>query len=94
MLDAIKETRSVDGNTLADALEAKPHKTVVGKVSYTKDDHYTTRTWPIYSYSSGKPRLVTEGQAALHSRIRRLGDRAPYESALHELAERLLGRPG
>ena len=60
MLDVIKETRSVDGNTLAAALEAKPHKTVVGKVSYAKDDHYTTRTWPIYSYASGKPRLVTE----------------------------------
>jgi branched-chain amino acid transport system substrate-binding protein len=60
MLDAIEETRSVDGNTLAAALEAKPHKTVVGKVAYTKDDHYTTRTWPIYSYASGKPKLVTE----------------------------------
>lgn len=60
MLDVIKETRSVDGNVLAAALEAKPHKTVVGKVSYTKDDHYTTRTWPIYSYASGKPKLVTE----------------------------------
>jgi branched-chain amino acid transport system substrate-binding protein len=60
MLDVIKETRSVDGTTLAAALEAKPHKTVVGKVGYTKDDHYTTRTWPIYVYSSGKPKLVTE----------------------------------
>jgi branched-chain amino acid transport system substrate-binding protein len=60
MLDVIKETGSVEGNTLASALEAKPHKTVIGKVSYTKDDHYTTRTWPIYSYSSGKPKLVTE----------------------------------
>jgi branched-chain amino acid transport system substrate-binding protein len=60
MLDVIREARSVDGNVLAAALEAKPHKTVVGEVSYTKDDHYTTRTWPIYSYASGKPKLVTE----------------------------------
>jgi branched-chain amino acid transport system substrate-binding protein len=60
ILDAIRETGSVDGNVLADALEAKPHKTVVGTVRYTKDDHYTKRTWPIYSYSSGKPKLVTE----------------------------------
>ncbi len=58
ILDAIRETGSVDGNTLADALEAKPHKTVVGKVSYTKDDHYPTHAWPIYVYSSGKPKLV------------------------------------
>jgi len=60
IIDAIRETGSVDGNVLAAALEAKPHKTVVGKVAYTKDDHYTTRTWPIYSYASGKPKLVTE----------------------------------
>jgi branched-chain amino acid transport system substrate-binding protein len=60
ILDVIKETGSVDGNVLADALEAKPHKTVVGDVTYTKDDHYPSRTWPIYSYSSGVPKLVTE----------------------------------
>ena len=60
ILAAIKETGSVDGNTLADALEARPHKTVVGKVSYTRDDHYPIRTWPIYDYSSGKPKLVTK----------------------------------
>lgn len=60
ILDAIKETGSVDGSVLADALEAKPHKTVVGEVTYTKDDHYPSRTWPVYSYASGKPKLVTE----------------------------------
>jgi branched-chain amino acid transport system substrate-binding protein len=60
IFDVIKETHSVDGNALAAALEARPHKTVVGRVAYTKDDHYTTRTWPIYSYASGKPKLVTE----------------------------------
>jgi branched-chain amino acid transport system substrate-binding protein len=60
MLDTIEETGSVDGNTLANALEAEPHKTVLGRVEYTKDDHYTARTWPIYVYSSGKPKLVAE----------------------------------
>jgi branched-chain amino acid transport system substrate-binding protein len=60
MLEAIKETGSVSGNALADALEAKPHKTIIGNFTYTKDEHRPSRTWPIYDYSSGKPRLVTE----------------------------------
>lgn len=60
ILDVIEETGSVDGDTLADALEAKPHNTVVGKLTYTPDNHQPSRTWPIYSYSSGKPKLVTE----------------------------------
>jgi branched-chain amino acid transport system substrate-binding protein len=60
MLETIKETGSVDGNTLADALEAKAHKTIIGDFRYTSGDHHPTRTWPIYVYSSGKPRLVTE----------------------------------
>lgn len=58
IIDAIKETDSVNGNTLADALEAKPHHTAVGEVTYTKDDHHTSRTWMIYDYSSGTPKLV------------------------------------
>jgi branched-chain amino acid transport system substrate-binding protein len=60
ILDAIKETGSVDGEVLADALEAKPHETIVGKLRYTRTDHHPIRTWPIYSYSSGKPKLVTK----------------------------------
>lgn len=60
VLDAIEETGSVDGNTLADALEAKPHETVVGNLSYTPTDHHPTRTWPIYSYATGQPKLVTK----------------------------------
>jgi branched-chain amino acid transport system substrate-binding protein len=59
ILQVIEETHSVNGNELADALEAKPHKTIVGDVSYTKDNHYPTRTWPIYVFSDGKPKLVT-----------------------------------
>jgi branched-chain amino acid transport system substrate-binding protein len=58
ILDAIRETGSVEGNVLADALEAKPHRTVLGEVTYTEDDHHTARTWLIYDYSSGQPKLV------------------------------------
>jgi branched-chain amino acid transport system substrate-binding protein len=58
ILDAIRETGSVNGSTLADVLEARPHKTVVGNVTYTKDEHHTVGTWLIYDYSSGKPKLV------------------------------------
>ncbi len=60
ILDAIEETGSIDGDTLADALEAKPHKTIIGKITYSEDDHYPVRTWPIYVYSNGKPELVRE----------------------------------
>jgi branched-chain amino acid transport system substrate-binding protein len=60
LLDTIRETGSVDGSRLADALEAKPHMTINGEYRYTRDDHFAHRTWPIYDYASGKPRLVTE----------------------------------
>jgi branched-chain amino acid transport system substrate-binding protein len=60
ILDAIKETGTLNGNRLADALEARPHRTIVGKVSYSEDDHYPTRTWPIYVFSGGREKLVTE----------------------------------
>jgi branched-chain amino acid transport system substrate-binding protein len=60
IFDAIEETGSVDGDKLADALEARPHKTIVGTVTYTPDDHYPTRTWPIYGFAGGTEKLVTE----------------------------------
>lgn len=60
ILDAIRETHSNDGGTLASALEAKPHKTIVGMVRYSRDDHLPTRTWPVYVYSNGEPKLVTK----------------------------------
>lgn len=64
MLGAIEETGSVDGNVLADALEAKPRATVMGRVSYTKADHFPAETrWPVYVYSDGKPKLVTEAKS-------------------------------
>lgn len=57
---AIKETGTVDGNALADALEDKPHQTVLGKITYTPADHYPSGSWPIYVFANGKPKLVTE----------------------------------
>lgn len=60
ILDVIAETGSVDGNVLADALEAKPHETIIGKLRYTKDNHRPSRTSQIYVYSNGKPKLVTK----------------------------------
>lgn len=60
ILDAIKETHSVNGNTLAGALEAKPHRTVVGNLAYTKDNHLAVHTWPIYSYTTGQPVLAAK----------------------------------
>ena len=60
IIDAIEETHSVDGTKLADTLEAKPHSTIVGTVRFSKDNHLATRTWPVYVYANGKPKLVTE----------------------------------
>ncbi|HKO22455.1 MAG TPA: ABC transporter substrate-binding protein [Candidatus Eisenbacteria bacterium] len=60
IIEAIEETRSVEGGVLADALEAKPHNTIMGKISYSADDHYPTRAWPVYVLSNGKPKLVTK----------------------------------
>ncbi len=60
IIDAIRETHSVSGSKLADALEAKPHQTIVGKVTYSRENHFPTRTWPVYVYANGKPKLVTE----------------------------------
>jgi branched-chain amino acid transport system substrate-binding protein len=60
ILKVIEETHSVNGNVLADALEAKPHRTIVGDVHYTEDNHYPTRTWPVYVFSDGKPKLVAK----------------------------------
>src|SRR4029077_15616241 len=54
IVTAILETGGVDGNQPADALEAKPHRTIVGTVTYTPDDHYPSRTWPVYDGPDGK----------------------------------------
>lgn len=58
IVDALRETNSLDGNTLADALEAKPHKTVIGKVEYTEDDHHPGGTWSFYVFANRQPKLL------------------------------------
>lgn len=60
ILSVIRETHSVSGEVLADALEARPHRTIVGTATYTKNDHYPTRVWPVYEYIDGEPHFVTE----------------------------------
>jgi branched-chain amino acid transport system substrate-binding protein len=60
IIDAIRETHSVSGTTLADALEAKPHRTIVGKLRFSRESHLGTRTWPVYVYSNGEPKLVAK----------------------------------
>jgi branched-chain amino acid transport system substrate-binding protein len=60
IIGAIEETQSVDGGALADALEGKPHNTIMGRISYSADDHYPTRAWPVYVLSNGKPKLVSK----------------------------------
>ncbi len=60
ILDAIRETGSVNGTALADALEAKAHHTVVGNLTYTKTNHHPARIWPIYSYTTGEPVLAAK----------------------------------
>jgi len=59
IVGAIEETGTVDGNALASALEAKPHRTVLGKIAYSKDFHYANGSWPIYVFENGKPKLIT-----------------------------------
>ncbi len=61
IIAAIEETHSIDGNVLADALEAGPHDTILGPITYTKDNHYPSAVaWPIYTFSSGKPELIAK----------------------------------
>lgn len=60
IIDVIEETHSVSGEVLAEALEAKTHNTILGKIGYSENDHYPTRVWPIYVLSNGKPKLVAK----------------------------------
>ncbi|HEY7951260.1 MAG TPA: ABC transporter substrate-binding protein [Solirubrobacterales bacterium] len=60
IVQAIEETGSIDGDALADALEARPHQTILGKISYTEDFHYANGNWPIYVYANGEPKLLTK----------------------------------
>jgi branched-chain amino acid transport system substrate-binding protein len=58
ILDAIRETGTTDGARLATALEAKSHQTVMGPLSYTRDDHLPSGPWYIYEYPERKPKLI------------------------------------
>lgn len=58
ILDAIRETETTDGAKLATALEAKPHPTVMGPLSYTRDDHLPSGPWYIYEYPDREPKLL------------------------------------
>jgi branched-chain amino acid transport system substrate-binding protein len=61
MLQAIEETGTVEGDVLADALEAGPHQTIIGQIEYSADDHHINNgAWPMYVFSDGKPKLVTK----------------------------------
>lgn len=57
---AIESTGSLEGDILAEELESRAHKTIVGTIKYSEDDHYPTRIWPIYRFTNGQQRLVTE----------------------------------
>ena len=60
ILDAIREADSVDGDALADALEAKPHETVMGRLEYTPESHIPVGPWWIYSFPDRQPKLITK----------------------------------
>lgn len=64
ILDAIRETGTTDGAELADALEAKSHPTVMGPLSYTRDDHLPSGPWYIYEYPDRKPKLLKQVKPA------------------------------
>jgi branched-chain amino acid transport system substrate-binding protein len=59
ILQALQETKSVDGSTLADALEQKVHQTVLGPVEYTSENHFATRVWPVYHLVDRRPSFIT-----------------------------------
>lgn len=58
ILEAIRETGTTDGAKLASALEEKPHPTVMGPLSYTRDNHLPSGPWYIYEYPERKPKLL------------------------------------
>lgn len=64
ILDAIRETGTTDGAKLATALEAKPHRTVMGPLSYTPDNHLPSGPWYIYEYPDRKPKLLERVEPA------------------------------
>lgn len=64
ILDAIRETGTVEGGELATYLEEKSHQTVMGPLSYTPDDHLPSGPWYIYEYPDRQPKLLERVQPA------------------------------
>jgi branched-chain amino acid transport system substrate-binding protein len=64
ILDAIRETGTTDGDKLATALEARSHPTVMGPLSYTRDDHLPSGPWYIYEYPNREPKLLEQVKPA------------------------------
>lgn len=64
ILDAIRETGTTDGARLATALEARSHPTVMGPLSYTREDHLPSGPWYIYEYPERKPKLLKQVRPA------------------------------
>jgi branched-chain amino acid transport system substrate-binding protein len=58
IIEAISETDTVDGQVLADYLEAGPHRTIMGKLSFSPDNHLPEGGWFIYAYDSREPKLL------------------------------------
>ena len=58
ILDAIDGTQSVNGQTLADFLEEKPHQTVMGILNFSPDSHLPEGGWFIYDYEQREPKLL------------------------------------
>jgi branched-chain amino acid transport system substrate-binding protein len=58
ILEAIRETGTTDGATLANALEAMPRPTVMGSLTYTREDHLPSGPWYIYEYPDREPKLL------------------------------------
>lgn len=64
ILDAIRETGTTDGAKLATALEARSHPTVMGPLSYTREDHLPSGPWYIYEYPDREPKLLKRVEPA------------------------------
>lgn len=58
ILEAIRETGTTDGDRLATALEAMPRPTVMGSLTYTRDNHLPSGPWYIYEYPDRVPKLL------------------------------------
>jgi branched-chain amino acid transport system substrate-binding protein len=58
IMQALRETQSVNGSALADSLEERPHATILGPIAYTSTNHFATRVWPIYHLADRVPAFI------------------------------------